>query len=422
MLTKATLSRIRRTVRPQTSEGPLAAPAAAPRTLAADSPFEPHRVAAFPAASSSRVLFVDLARACAVVFMIQGHTLNVLLAPEYATGAFFSSWLFLRGLTSRLFLVLAGFAFTVATSRHWEANRRLSARSWKRIRRFSFFVLLGYSMRFPVRHLRDLQFLGPAHWQYFLTVDILQCIGVGLLLLQLLVFLSKTRRRYAYAAAALCALVVVLTPMAEAGQWTAHTPMTLGAYLSTAGGSLFPFLPWGAYLLLGAALGGLYADWGAARPRVFQARVLLAGGLAAIATGLLLQTWHLGPFSRADFWSTSPNLFLVTGGSALVLLSGFAHAGQRLRRLPPVLQALAQESLVIYFIHVCILYGSGWNPSLRALIGSHLGPIGTGAWIVVLVASMALVAWSWNRLKREYAWAATLTRLTAAAWVAYSIA
>ncbi len=422
MLNKALQSLARRAPRPQPSADAPSLPAALPRALAADSPFEPHRVATFTPPASSRVVFVDLARACAVVFMIQGHTLNVLLAPEYATGMAFNSWLFLRGLTSRLFLLLAGFAFAVATSKHWDAHRTLSARSWRRIRRFTFFVLLGYSMRFPVSHLRDLQYLGAEHWQYFLTVDILQCIGVGLLLLQALVFLSKTRRHFAYAAAALCAAIVVAAPLADVGHWTARVPVALGAYLSTTGGSLFPFLPWGAYLLLGAALGVLYVEWGPARQPAFVARVLVAGGAAALALGLVLQTFHLGPFPGADFWSTSPNLFLVTSGSALLLLGGFAHASRYVRRLPPIVQALAQESLVIYFIHVCILYGSGWNPSLRALVGSHHGLAGTGAWILVLVSSMALLAWSWSRVKQDYRWAATLTRLTAAAWVAYSVA
>ncbi len=165
MLNKALQSLARRAPRPQPSVDAAAVPAAPPRALAADSPFEPHRVATFTPPASSRVVFVDLARACAVVFMIQGHTLNVLLAPEYATGMAFNSWLFLRGLTSRLFLLLAGFAFAMATSKHWDANRRLSARSWRRIRRFTFFVLLGYSMRFPVSHLRDLQDLGAESWQ-----------------------------------------------------------------------------------------------------------------------------------------------------------------------------------------------------------------------------------------------------------------
>ena len=421
MLNKASLGRIRRPSRSQPLDAEAPVSPAAARTLAADSPFEPHRVATFQAASS-RVLFVDLARACAVVFMIQGHTLNVLLAPALATGAIFSSWLFLRGLTSRLFLLLAGFAFAVATSRHWDAHRQLSVRSWRRVRRFTFFVLLGYSMRFPVSHLRDLQYVGAAHWQYFMTVDVLQCIGVGLLLLQLLVVVSKTRARFAYAAATLCALVVVATPLAEAGQWAARMPVALGAYLSTAGGSLFPFLPWGAYLLLGAALGVLYVDWGAARQPAFVARVLLAGGAAVLAAGLLLQVFHLGPFRQADFWSTSPNLFLVTAGSALLLLAGFAHASRHLHRLPAVVQALAQESLIIYFIHVCLLYGSGWNPGLRSIIGSHLGLAATAGWILVLVSSMALLAWGWSRLKRDHGWAAALTRLTAAAWVAYSLA
>ena len=372
--------------------------------------------------SSSRVLFVDLARALAVLFMIQGHTLNVLLAPEYSSGPVFDSWLFLRGLTSRLFLLLAGFAFTVATSRHWDENRRVSTRTLRRVGRFLFFILLGYSMRFPVAHLRDLAFLRPEHWRYFLTVDILQCIGAGLLLLQLLVFVARTRTRFIAATAGLCLVVVAATPLAAGIDGTGTVPVGLAAYLSTATGSLFPFLPWGGYLLLGAALGGLYAGWGARRLPAFTKGVMAAGGAAAIVLGLALELLHVGPFARAGFWSTSPYLFLVTAGSALVLLAGFALASRRVRRLPPVLQALAEESLIIYFIHIFIVYGSSWNPGLRQLVGGRLDLSGTAVWIAIIITAMAGLAWVWHRVKHDYPQATRLVKLTAAACVIYSLA
>ena len=64
-----------------------------------------------------RVVFIDLARALAVVLMVAGHTSSALLADRYRTGYWFDVWTFQRGLTSALFLLLAGFAFSVATTR-----------------------------------------------------------------------------------------------------------------------------------------------------------------------------------------------------------------------------------------------------------------------------------------------------------------
>ena len=74
----------------------------------------------------ARVIFIDLARALAAVFMLYGHTVSALLAPRYQTGTWFDIWVFQRGLTSTLFLLLSGFAFSIATGRHWSSHGQLS--------------------------------------------------------------------------------------------------------------------------------------------------------------------------------------------------------------------------------------------------------------------------------------------------------
>src|SRR3954462_13318971 len=73
---------------------------------------------------SPRVIFIDLARALAVVFMLYGHAIDGLLDPGYRTGTWFVVWTFQRGLTSCLFLLLSGFAFSIATARHWVLHVR----------------------------------------------------------------------------------------------------------------------------------------------------------------------------------------------------------------------------------------------------------------------------------------------------------
>jgi len=93
-----------------------------------------------------RVIFIDLARALAVVFMIYGHSVDALLAPQYRVGTWFAVWQFQRGLTSCLFLLLSGFAFSIATARHWTTHLSVSRAFVRRTRRFSLFVLLGYAL------------------------------------------------------------------------------------------------------------------------------------------------------------------------------------------------------------------------------------------------------------------------------------
>ena len=139
---------------------------------------------------SRRVIFIDLARALAAVFMLYGHTVSALLAPRYQTGTWFDIWVFQRGLTSTLFLLLSGFAFSIATGRHWSSHGRLSPAVIKRVRRFSLFVLLGYALHFPVARFVDLAYATPERWRSFLAVDVLQLIGVTFIGVQVLVMLT----------------------------------------------------------------------------------------------------------------------------------------------------------------------------------------------------------------------------------------
>lgn len=348
--------------------------------------------------ASHRVVFIDLARALAVVFMLYGHTVSALLAPRYQVGTWFDIWQFQRGLTSSLFLLLSGFAFSVATTRHWTSHTALSPALLKRMRRFGLLILLGYGLHFPVPRFVLLPGATDAQWAALIAVDVLQLIGVTLIGVQLLVLLARSRGVFTTAALLLAAGAVLVTPWAWTVDWTRVLPRGAAAYLSPANGSLFPLLPWSAFLLLGASLGQLYARWDAGHQTRYANLILLLPGALMLAIGLSERSWNDGWFGAGP-GSFVPAQFLVRAGACLVLLAGLAHGSRRIQRLPHVFGAVAQETLLIYFVHLCIVYGSVWNPGLYQWFGPTLGPGGVFACVVLLVAGMTALAWYWNRGK-----------------------
>jgi hypothetical protein len=257
-----------------------------------------------------RVIFVDLARAMAVVMMVYGHTVSALLAPQYRVGRWFDVWVFQRGLTSCLFLLLSGFAFSLATTRHWPTHTKLSPAVFKRARRFSLFIALGYALHFPVYRMSELARVSDERWRSFLAVDVLQLIGVAFLGVQLLVLLVRSRRVFMAVSFLLAMAVIAVTPATWSADWTRSLALPLAAYLSVV-----------------------------------------------------------------------------------------AHASRFIGQLPHVFGAVAQESLVIYFVHLCIVYGSIWNVGLAHFYGEALDPLPTVGVVIALVAAMTLLAWHWNRLK-----------------------
>ena len=333
-----------------------------------------------------RVIFIDLARALAVVLMVAGHTSSALLSKVYRTSPWFGVWDFQRGLTSGLFLLLSGFAFSLATTRHWPVHLYLSPAALTRVGRFTFFILLGYALHFPVPHAAELAMATEQQWRSFLVVDVLQLIGVTLLTLQALVLVTRSRRLFMAAAFALAAALIVCAPAAWSTDWTHRLAPGLAQYVSPSRGSLFPVFPWAAYIFIGAGAGQVYARWGAAHLGRFATWGMLGPGVALVTLGFTA-------------WSGLVGEIAIRVGACLLILGVIAHASRHIAQLPRIFGAIGQESLTIYFVHLCIVYGSIWNTGLYHFYGESLSLVQTLVTAASLVAAMIALGWQWNRLK-----------------------
>ena len=354
-----------------------------------------------------------------MVMMMYGHTVSALLDKTYQTGTWFEVWTFQRGMTSGLFLFLSGFAFSIATMRHWPLHTQFSPAVWKRARRFALFIVLGYAMHFPVRHVTAIASASDEKWRAFLAVDVLQLVGVTLLLLQLLVLMTQSRRVFIAVTFVLSVLLIGVTPVAWAFDYAPYVRPSISAYLSPSTGSLFPLIPWSGYALAGAAAGGLFARWGATHLGRFANLALLAPGVLLVLVGLSAE--RLSSLAAAGPFGGALAAILLRLAACLILLSLIAHASRRLTHLPHVFGAIAQESLLVYFVHLAIVYGSPWNTGLYRFFALSLSPLQTLLVVVAIVAAMFLLAWHWNRLKhhrpRVARWISVVTGAAMVGWL-----
>src|SRR6185369_8606385 len=98
------------------------------------------------------------------------------------------------------------------------------------------------------------------------------------------------------------------------------------------------------------------------------------------------------PLGRTDYWSTSPNQFLLRAGLVCSVVAGLALVSRRLSRLPATLDALARHSLLVYAAHLCVVYGSAWNRGLVYWYG-HVLPVGSAAmWAIILWLAIIALA------------------------------
>jgi uncharacterized membrane protein len=219
-----------------------------------------------------------------------------------------------------------------------------------------------------------------------------------------------------------CALtgsaVVALTPIVHGVDWVSHVPLWTAAYLSFDTGSLFPLFPWAGFTLLGATFGVTAGPWATRDHLPLLARGLfLAGGLLAIGAALMGQQGWL-VYGVSDWWRANPLSFVMRLGSLLMLLSVVATAGHYVSRLAAPLQGLAEESLLVYAVHVALLYGSLWTVGL----GPRLGPQPPEVvliWAIVMLTAMSYMALVWNLVQRLHPRAAVACRVITLAALVY---
>lgn len=349
----------------------------------------------------ARIVAIDLARALAVVMMVQGHCLDALLAPAYATGTGFAAWLWIRGLSSVVFATLAGYVFAVVSSRHWQEHASFAPPARRRVGRMLSFLVLGYALHFPVRGLADFVGLSEDRWRAFLQADVLQMIAVSLLALVLLVVVTRERRRFAAVALTLGIVTALVTPLMRLHDWGTSAPAWLAAYFYESGGSNFPLFPWSGFVLLGAGLGALSVDWQR------RGRLYVAQQLARIGMGLLALTlvWQLLPARLARpslIPEDNTDFVFLRLGIVLLLLAGLTLATGYVTRLPRAITAVGNHSLLIYFAHLVLVYGSIWGPGLRDAAGAKLDPMATLGLIVAVEFLMIAMALGWDTYIRRF--------------------
>jgi uncharacterized membrane protein len=259
-----------------------------------------------------------------------------------------------------------------------------------------------------VGRFADFAYATPERWRSFLAVDVLQLIGATFIGVQILVMLTRSRRVFGWTSLAVAIAVILLTPWFWRVDWTSRLPLSIAAYLSPLAGSQFPLFPWSAYVLLGAALGQWYLRWGSARLDWYANVALFAPGLGLVTLAFLVG-WLLG----TSAWQSVPNQVALRMGASLMLLAVIARASERITRLPHLFGAVAQETLLIYFVHLCIVYGSVWNRGLAQVYGPTLDPGQTVFYVVLLLAAMAGLALYWNWWKH--------TRPRLARWTAIAV-
>jgi len=333
-----------------------------------------------------RYPYLDWMRGLAVLIMIQCHTFNSFTRLDLRDGGPYVLSQFVGGMAAPLFLFMAG--MTTGFQMESQVNREPDARRrWRTALRRGGYIL---GIAFLFRFTNWLASVPRASLQDLTKVDILNCMGVGLAVLAVVaIFPSESRVRFAAGAGF---LIAVASPVVSNLDWSG-TPSLLQEYIAPVPrAGRFPFFPWASYLAFGIAAGTVAKRASSDRiERLMQWSVLI--GVAVIFTCQYFSNVPYSIYTKSNFWVDSPALVLIRIGVTLLLMAAaYLWTEYGAGTGWSWMQALGKNSLMVYWVHVMIVYGSVVRPIKRQLSI----PQGTLATLVVTGAMVALSAfWIW---------------------------
>ncbi len=360
-----------------------------------------------PEKTTARLAYVDWARGFACVAMFQTHCYDSWLGGAARDGQFIKLSQLGGTLPAPLFLFLAGVSSALVTDKLRQKGMGANEIARTTILRGGQVFLLALLFRLQ----EFLLGLPRAPWTDLLRVDILNVIGLSLMILGLACRIAavggshdvrRLRRNSIGIAVAVAAGIAVVTPQV----WTTWQPhwraWWLESYINgvhtfgTPQPWLFPLFPWSAFAFAGLAAGFLLQSDGARRKETAAMVLAGAGGIGLIALGIWLDARPVQLYAIHDFWHTSPNFFLVRTGVVMVILfAGYAWcrwgAGQR--GFSPLIE-LGKSSLLVYWIHIEFVYG---GLSILQKRGVGIGAATVG--LLTIFTAMTMVAVFRNRLQ-----------------------
>lgn len=327
--------------------------------------------------------------------MVQGHVFESVLSPEARAQALYQLQLVVHGSTAPGFLFASGF---VAGLPRAPLSRRASLR---RARRLLFVLGVGYALHLPYWSLWKTLAASPAEQALLFACDALQVIALSQL--AVIGLQAVFRTHWTRVALLLTVGVLAASPWLWATGLSARVHPALAAYLDMSTGSHFPAFPFAAFVLAGTVAG---AELGRQDAATRRRRGLLGAGLLILAGGLL----SVALAGRMDFWGVSPGYVLLRLGGLLLVLLGVERLARREGPLLRALALLGHETLLVFCLHLFLLYGGVVveSPPLLALHAA-LGFGGALACLVALLPVLYVAARLWHGFKQAAPHAAELT-------------
>lgn len=344
-------------------------------------------------------------RAFAVFMMVQGHTIHTALDLDLRTSeyAFYSVWHFMRGFTAPIFMFTAGVVFTYLLNLKnlpFKENPRII----KGFKRFLLLLGLGYALRYPTHKIFDFSGVSQKQMYLFFSVDALHLIGFGILFIIIFRYIAEKLTvdgKLVYFIATL--IFFISAPFFKNYNFLTILPAPIAAYLNYDTGSYFPLFPWAGYVLSGGILGKYLAqNPGIQKQKSFGKYLFMIGTILLLTAFLLISLESLF-YNNGGYWTASPAVPFYRLGVVVLLNAGVLYFAQRLNNIPKIIFLAGRHTLLIYVVHLVILYGCVFFPGIyNSSLGQSLNSLQSILVAIIMVCLMAGLVTLIEKIKKHF--------------------
>ena len=302
--------------------------------------------------ATQRLAYLDWVRGLAAIVMLQGHVFDSFIRKDLRDGGPFTVSQFVGGMPPAVFLFLLGVTFAFLMDSQERKQIQPLARWGSAIKRAGFLFAAAFLFRLQLWAFA----FGKSPWTDLFKVDILNCMGLAILILSIMAVFKTTER------IRLCAIlgfaIAAAGPLVS-GLDSPAVPALLHGYFIPDHAS-FGFFPWAAFVAFGMSAGSVLRI--VKSEDVSVAMQWFAWGGSAVAFGAYsLSFLPASIYPNSDFWLNHPALILIKLGVVLMLVS-FAWLWNL--QMPEGsfswVRQMGLASLLVYWVHVELIYGSAF--------------------------------------------------------------
>lgn len=319
---------------------------------------------------TNRLFFIDAVRAFAILMMLQGHFIDTLLNPVYRNSSHpaFQIWSYFRGITAPTFFTISGLIFLYLLLRAKDKGEDRH-RVKKGLYRGLLLMAIGYMLRIDV-----FGWIRGDFRSYFFVIDVLQCIGLSLIILILCYVLLHKHIKFLSILLLLLGCLCFITEPIYRSLDLSHIPKVFANYMTKANGSIFTILPWFGFTAFGGFLATVFFS------HVHRNRFRLVTVISFFVVGILLIDCSGWLLMKLHYWfdiqifkDVAYYNYLFPRFGNVLLLFGVFYAAEPLLK-GSLIGKIGQKTLSIYVIHFIIIFGSFTGIGLKHFMAKALNP------------------------------------------------